>query len=477
MKRNLILTIAVAVFMVATTVAQAADVTFSGQFRPRYNIDNDATGTTTPAHFFDTRVRLNAKANINANTQLFLQFQSVGVWGGGAANSGTRESTGAGTGAGDLAEASDLLDDVGFHQAFLTLKNFGGYGADLKIGRQEVVLDGHRLFGHTGWTQGGETKDALRLLHSAGNHAFSYTYIQADETDSISDAVRNDESVHVFHGQTQGVLGGTLSGIFTITDDDNTGNQWEDQDTWFTIGARQKGKANGLDYRVEFYHQFGNAGSIANTCGCAITGSNGSAGDHVDRDAQLFGIRVGKTFKNNPGSPTITLWYDNLSGQDDDDGTGGDFGAFDVMYDTGHKFYGLMDAYLNRSGANTGFYGLQDLAIKTKFTPKPGWTFKADWHHFRTQTDLSGADATATIAADATLPSDNTMDEDLGTEVDLTLVHKYDANTKIAFGYSHYFTTTTFSTLNTGAGSLANNAGSDQNDDASWTYIQIDTKF
>jgi len=484
MKRNLILTIAVAVFMVATTVAQAADVTFSGQFRPRYNIDNDATNSTTPAHFFDTRVRLNAKANVNANTEVFLQFQSVGTWGaanvdaGGTASSvGTRESVGGGLGAGDAAEASDLLNDVGFHQAYLILKNLGGYGADLKIGRQEVVIDGHRLFGHTGWTQGGETKDAFRLMHSAGNHAFSYTFIQGDETDAIGNATKQDESVHVFYGQTQGIMGGALSGIFTVTDDDNGSAAWEDQDTWFTIGARQKGKAAGLDYRVEFYHQFGDGGTIANTCACGIVGADNSPGAQADRDAQLFGVRVGKTFKNNAGSPTITLWYDNLSGQDDDDGGGGDFGAFDVMYDTGHKFYGLMDAFLNRTGANTGFYGLQDIAVKTKFTPRPGWTAKMDWHHFRTQTNLSGGgDAGTTIAADATMGS-TSMTDDLGTEVDLTLVHKYDANTKIAFGYSHFWTTTTFSTLNGGGGSLANNAGSDQNDDADWTYIQIDTKF
>ena len=46
MKRNLILSIAVAVFMVATTVAQAADVSFSGEFRPRFNVDNDSSDLT-----------------------------------------------------------------------------------------------------------------------------------------------------------------------------------------------------------------------------------------------------------------------------------------------------------------------------------------------------------------------------------------------------------------------------------------------
>jgi hypothetical protein len=477
--------------MLASEVAWAADVSFSGQFRPRFNVDNNSTDANSNANtFFDTRVRLNAKANVNANTEVFLQFQSVGTWGKcnrdsgdsdmGAGNTGgcvgTRESTGGATGAGDAAEASDTLADVGLHQAYLTLKNLAGQAVDLKIGRQEVVIDGHRLFGHTGWTQGGETKDAIRLSHSAGNHSMGYTYIAADNSDNMknSDSGHGNENVHVITASTQGIMGGALSGIFTYTNDNNAStSNWEDSNDWFTIGARQKGKMGGLDYRVEFYHQFGDAGSVANGSGLGITGASANAGSGIDRDAQMFGIRLGKTFKNAGMSPTITLWYDNLSGTSDDDATGGDFGTFDVLYDTGHKFYGFMDFYLNRAGANSGYFGMQDIALKTKMSPKAGWTFKADYHHFRTVVDIAGNDGDAV----ATTKLGGKMDPDLGTELDLTLVHKYDSNTKIAVGYSHYWTTTTFSQANAGGGANGATAGSNANDDADWAYVQIDTKF
>jgi len=474
MKKNYFIAIAVAALMMLGTVAQPADINFSGQFRPRLNFDSDSTDKTSNTAIFDTRVRLNAKANVNANTEVFLQFQSVGDWGvdGGTDQRGTRQSLGGG---GD--QASDTLSDVGFHQAYLTLKNFAGQAVDLKIGRQEVVIDGHRLFGHTGWLQGAETKDAIRLSHAAGNHSLGYTYIAADNGQSMTDLNEDDEDVHIITAGTQGVLGGSLTGIFTATIDDNTtAAAWEDEMTWFTVGARQKGKLSGLDYRVEFYHQFGDAGAIANANNdMGITGVTADGGS-VDRDAQLFGVRIGKTFKNASMSPTITLWYDNLSGQDDDDSSNGDWGAFDVMYDTGHKFYGFMDVFLNRTGLNTGFYGLQDIALKTKMTPAAGWTLKADLHHFRTQTDISGSDADTVVAADASLGG--AMDPDLGTELDVTLAHKYDANTNIVFGVSKYWTSTTFSQLNTGLGSIANSGGgSDFNDDADWGYIMIDTKF
>ena len=481
MKRNLILTILVAASMLASQIAWAADVSFSGQFRPRFNIDNDANGATTPAKFTDVRVRLNAKANVNANTEVFLQFQSVGTWGSTQntnTSTGTRVSEGGGAGAGAAAEASDLLRDVGFHQAYLVLKNFGGYGADMKIGRQEVIVDGHRLFGHTGWTQGAETKDAIRLTHAGGNHTLNYTFIKAIENDSNTTLARNDSDVHFFHAATQGIMGGSLSGIFTVTDDDGANNSaaWEDHEVWYTIGARQKGKAGGLDYRVEYYHQFGDAGNIASDCACAITGANETGGS-VDRDAHMFGMRIGKTFKNAKGSPTFTLWYDSLSGVDDDDASGGDWGAFDTMYDTGHKFYGFQDFFLNRAGSSTGYYGLQDYALKFKASPKAGWTVKADWHHFRTQTELDGGDANTVIATDATIGAATGADPDLGQELDLTVVHKYDPNTKIAVGYSHYWTTHNFATLNVCGAACNGGAIADNNSDSSWFYVQADTKF
>ena len=49
-------------------------------------------------------------------------------------------------------------------------------------------------------------------------------------------------------------MGGNLTGYFVVHDDDSaeSGNN-----QWYTVGARQAGKLNGLDYRVEYYHQFG----------------------------------------------------------------------------------------------------------------------------------------------------------------------------------------------------------------------------
>jgi len=483
MKRNYFIAIAVTALMVASTIAQAADITFSGQIRPRFIMDNDATDLETDASLdndtsttyrFDTRVRLNAKANVNANTEVFLQLQSVGNWGVENADNGTRLSQG---GAGD--QASDNLADVGFHQAYLTLKNFGGYAVDAKIGRQEVVLDGHRLFGNTGWTTGAETKDAIRLTHAAGNHSINAIYIAGRNEDSLNNDISRNENQYVLHTNTQGVMGGALSGYFVYTQDGSASVDREDNMDWFTIGARQAGKLGGLDYRVEYYHQFGDAGAQAvNTDGYYNTASGtGDFSADIDRDAHMFGVRVGKTFANSKFKPTITLWYDNLSGTDDDDISSSDYGSFDTLSDTGHKFYGFQDFYLSAVGGGTRGLGLQDFAIKTKMSPAAGWTAKADMHWFHTSVDASGGDADTFIANDALVTG--VVDTDLGSELDLTLVKKYDANTNISIGYSHYWTSVGFGQLNTARSTtaLAPATSSTRNSDADWMYVQVDTKF
>jgi len=469
MKKNYFLAITVAALMLASTfafaaIAAAGDLSFSGQFRPRYNVNNDSNNETSAYHNFDTRVRLNAKANVNANTEVNLQFQSVHTWGDPANTNGSTAS----------AVTSDVFNDVGLHQATLTLRNFMGKAVDAKIGRQEIVLDGHRLFGHTGWAQGAQTNDAIRLDHAAGNHTLTYAYIASRTDEEANTLDDGDIDIHLLRAATQGIMGGTLAGYFVaVADGSADATTLEDDQTWYTIGARQVGKISGLDYRVEYYHQFGDGQvtALSSDFDAAFTTTPTNSSKH-GRDASMFGIRVGKTFKNAKMQPTFTLWFDSLSGTDDDDVIGDDLGTFNTLQDTGHKFYGLMDQFGNAANQGTALFGLQDYALKTKFKLDDQNTLKIDLHHFETQTDINGSDADTIVAqtGSATLAT-NALDTDLGQEIDITLVHKYDANTKIVAGYSHYLSTHTLAALNDQGG----NRGDNQDQD--WMYVMIDTKF
>ena len=244
MKKNFLIAAASAALLLGSTLAQAADVSFSGQIRPRMETRNhDFHEDSQNQVQASTRVRLNAKATANENTSVFLQFQSVGVWG--FANddlSGTRAATGGGG-----SQALDTLNEVGLHQAFFTLKNLYNTGLSAKVGRQEVVLDGHRLYGHTGWTTGAQTQDAARFTHAGGNHTLNYIFIKGVEdatgapfgaagAASSSQHDENDYNTHILHANTQGVMGGDLSGYLIFTDDNNSQSSIGQE--WWTIGAR-----------------------------------------------------------------------------------------------------------------------------------------------------------------------------------------------------------------------------------------------
>jgi hypothetical protein len=180
----------------------------------------------------------------------------------------------------------------------------------------------------------------------------------------------------------------------------------------------------------------------------------------------MFGIRVGKTFKNVTWSPTVTLWYDYLSGTDDDDIADNEWGTFHTLFDTGHKFYGLIDNYLDAQGNNSANLGLQDVAIKFKIKPRDGWVAKADFHHFMTAVDPGSN----TRVQNAVAGLSGVSDDDFGQEIDLTVAHQYNPNVKITAGYSHYWATQTFGDVQ----ARAANTGSD---DADWFYVNGSVNF
>jgi hypothetical protein len=238
-----------------------------------------------------------------------------------------------------------------------------------------------------------------------------------------------------------------------------------------TIGFRQAGQLYGLDYRGEYYYQFGDANQDAQNL---ITGAS-AASVGVERDAYMFGVRIGKTFKNVNMKPSVTLWYDYLSGTDDTDLTKADaeFKSFNPVFDTGHKYYGLQDIFLGiGTGAEnngTAALGLQDLAIKTKLSPAPGWVFKADYHWFWTAASSQANVTRGLTARQNGLTTGETTGKAtnaLGNEIDLSLSNKYNANTTITAGFSNYSNTLLFRDLRDVDGGGAN-----------WAYLQFDVKF
>ena len=483
MKRNLLIipALMVTAFFAATEIAKAADISFSGQLLTRY--ESNEHGLNAAATFNDeseagdfivSRTRINADVAVNDSTSAFIQMSRNGTWG---AN-GNGQNVGGQSGTTDGSfEVSDNDQNLGVHQAYFVLKNFAGLPADLKLGRQEIILDGHRIFGNTIWTVGQQTHDAVRLDHKHDNMTFSAAWIMNSEGgtpgNNATAGTDRDVETYMAYMKYAGILGGNLSityaGIIdpcgqtgTVCTDDGNINDMH------TIGFRQAGQLYGIDYRGEYYYQWGDADEDADT----IVGGT-ATGVGVERDAYMFGVRVGKTFKNVTMKPSLTIWYDYLSGTDDSDLTASDakWKSFNPVFDTGHKFYGLQDLFLGVGSGNatngTAGLGLQDLAIKTKMSPAPGWTLKADYHWFYTAASAAANTARGVSGRGTdTTVGVTTSSNSLGNEIDLSLSNKYNANTTITAGFSNYSNTLLFRDMKNVDGGGAN-----------WAYLQFDVKF
>jgi hypothetical protein len=495
MKKNFLTVAALAVvaFFVSTETAKAADITFSGQIRTRMELNEHSGGraatgsgigtTGSPSFNGDTdefifsSVRLAAKAKINDTTSAFIQMQSVRDWG---ENSGT---AGTNAGSGNASASANQTDaTVGIHQAYFTLKNFVG-PMDMKLGRQEIKLDGWRLFGNTIWTPGMQTHDAVTFHRKHDNSTLIAGYIKAQEDGRANDPTdANDSETYFAWYNVKGVLGGQFSGYYAFLDNgcggvtaDAAGGAGctNGNNNFHTIGGRQAGQLMGLDYRGEYYYQFGRADGVQ-------TGNTGSP--DTNRSAYMIGVRVGKTFKNVKFKPSVTLWYDYLSGTSDAEQADNDWGSFNTLYDTGHKYYGLQDIFLgigSGTAAGTRGLGLQDLAVKFKLQPMPGWTLKFDAHAFATAEGICANTTTSGVScANLTAGGDQAhLESWLGNEFDLTLVNKYNDNTKIMIGWSNFNGGNGFKRLKEVALATGGGAGTVGSEDANWAYLQFDVKF
>jgi hypothetical protein len=295
-------------------IAKAADVSIGGQIFTRAELNehgtngnNDFDDQSETSDFIGQRTVVDVKADINDETSAFIQLQSNRQWGsGGVGNNATVNTTTSGANDGSF-QVNDQDTSVGIHEAYFTLKNFAGLPVDAKIGRQEIILDGHRIFGDTLWTMGQNSHDAVRLTHKQNDLTINAGYMLALE-DGVTVAANNDQQLdaenYFLHGNYKGILGGQLSVLYNYLNDPcgNTGasaaactNASHLDNSVHTIGFRQAGQMFGIDYRGEYYHQFGSADSDALASQMGGEAARGtSAGVGADRDAYMFGVRVGK---------------------------------------------------------------------------------------------------------------------------------------------------------------------------------------
>lgn len=397
----------------STTFAQEIDANL--QLRPRYEYRNGfkslMTDNELPTSFVSQRSRLNVnfkKEKISAK----LTLQNVRTWG-------------------DV-KTTTTNDKNGI----MLFEAWGEYYFDeywsSRIGRQVISYDNQRIFGEIDWLQQGQSHDAAIVSYKKGKHQLDLgAALNADSEDLFRNLYTTNYK-NMQYAWYHANFSDFQMSLLAL----NTGFQYEEPvttnleiDYMQTFGTFLKYKKNKFDADLSLYAQTGKGKLTSNNT--TVTAYNA-------------GFNLNYAFTN---QIKAGLGYEYLSGKDQTD-TENIIKSFNPIFGTNHAFNGFMDYFYVGNHKNT--VGLQDVYLKLNYAPNK-WNFAVTPHFFMTAADVKNP-----LAAD-------TMDNYLGTEVDVTVGYSLHKNIGISAGYSQMFGTETLEVLKGGNKDLDNN----------WAYVMV----
>ncbi|MCB9762462.1 MAG: alginate export family protein [Alphaproteobacteria bacterium] len=333
--------------MLSLAAPRAAELETSvhAQVRPRAEPHTGrdlAPGGAT--NLFSQRARLGATLTLGGWSTL-IEVQDVRVW-------GTEVNT--------LTDFS--ADTFDLHQGYAAWKGERGW---LRLGRQEINMHEQRLIGAVDWTQQGRAFDGFH--GQAHSETFGVNVAGAILASQGLEDRGGDAGMVAAWGGYRPSEGEALVDLVAIFMFDAM-----DGSTLTTAGLYAKGGAGILSGRVEGYAQLG---------GPSVQWMAGAQGTL----APELGVK-----------PTVTLWYDALSGG------GADGGGFNTLFATNHKFYGLADIAWFKVGAAQDGRGLQDAALKLGLSPTEGTKVGLDGHLFLGTASVDGLSAVVGEEVDLT---------------------------------------------------------------------------
>jgi Alginate export len=400
-----------------SSLINAQQFDLSAEIRPRYEnkhgygslISTDADGS----NFISQRTRLNFGFN-NEKLRLYVSTQNIRVWG-------------------DVGTLSSDDNATALHEAWAEaiLNN----KLSFKFGRQEIVYDDHRIFGNVGWSQQARSHDAFLFKYRPNNKNIIDVgfALNADTQSGIDNLYSNAAGYKAFqyvwyHGDFDKF---GLSFLFLNTGIEyleNSGLPSETQtiDYMQTIGPRITFKSGKFNANAAVYLQTGKSLDL-------------------DVSASYFAGNVDYKIDDNFN---IAIGMEYLSGKDQDD-VNNDVKSFAPLFGTNHKFNGWMDYFYVGNYANS--VGLTDINATFSYK-KDKLSAKIIPHFFTSAANVfDGLDK---------------KDNNLGTEVDVTLSYKFAKDITISAGYSKMFATNTLEILK----------GGDKDEDNSWSWVMLTLK-
>lgn len=398
-----------------STLVFAQEFTLSGEFRPRaeYNhgVRTLASLNQRPVLFIEQRTRLNLDFK-NKQLQTKLVLQDVRTWGSQA----------------QLNKADGLAS---INQAWVELVLSDAWG--LKLGRQQLAYDDHRILGSVEWAQQARSHDLALLKYQKKSFkahlGAAFNAANASLTNNRY-AVGNYRTMQFLWvnktTKTLQISGLALNNGVQVADTTGKTSIRFSQ----TLGTRfiyTKGK---LQAHGAFYYQFGKTGNLTAQ---SIAASNVSIELAFEASKQL----------------TLAAGYERLSGnsQVNPDATNH---AFAPLYGTNHKFNGLMDYFYVGNHANS--VGLQDFFTRLKLKHRK-LAGGLDAHYFMTAAPLANLDGSA-------------ASPNLGIEFDVYFKYPINEIVTLSGGYSQLFATSSMELLK----------GGDREAIANWAWLMLTVK-
>ena len=375
-------------FFILLSTQVKAQLAIDAELRPRFEYRHGFKtlfpNNEDPAVFVSQRTRLNTNYEID-RLSFYLSLQDVRIWG-------------------DVPQLnSSDKNGVGIHQAWGKIKLNPTFF--LKVGRQEIIYDDHRIFGDVGWAQQARSHDAARVeYNNAGLKIdLGFAFNQSDEnlTGNTLTTPGTYKSIQYLwaHNEWNKFSASFLflnNGLQFIDDINSNNNQTRYSQT---LGTHLNYKANNLKLTSNLYYQFGK--------------------DIANNDLNAYLISLEGNYKIAAKS-TLGLGVELISGNDNGSPSNQENKAFTPLYGTNHKFNGLMDYFY--VGNHTNSVGLLDIYANAKVALNEKSNVNIALHNFS---------AAAEIGPNS--------EKQLGTELDIVYAYKLQKEIGISGGYSHLF--------------------------------------
>lgn len=421
----------------------SAQLTLSAQLRTRTEL-RDGQGSplpkgADPAFFTSQRTRLRVGYNMY-RLKFGVTLQDVRVWGQDASTI-NRTTT---------ADNNALMLHEAWAEILLTDTTLKNKALSLKTGRQELVYDDQRLIGNLDWQQQARRHDAAVLKYETKAWMLHLAAAFNQNKENNSGTIYNNTPAGNYTATTNGgtmyksmqflyagrkLTNGNISFLF-FTDQfskyhmDSVNHitvKTYEQGSWrrATTGIYFNNTFNKLTTTASAYYQFGKTATSQKLSAFLLSGA-----------AQYsFAKKL-----------SATTGIDYTSG-----GTKGVASkAFDPLYGTPHKFWGLMDYFY--AATPFGKNGLTDYYVKTRYTSSDKLWLAADFHQFGSAAKIASFNK-----------------KSFGQEIDVAGNYSLTKQINIEGGYSHFLTT---SLLTSPAVKNVTNAQKNNN----WAYVMINIR-